>query len=183
MRKIKLHFHSVSEIVGTKDVGLLILLDEDEKRQLTIACDRQMMYQFELRLQHLPIAERLLPEVMWQVISTQSELRFEIIINDIIDGQYRAVLYNIDTLEPVALRASDAVLLAYIGKIPLYIEEGLMDKQSVKYVKEASGVSIPVNTISDDMLQKALDKAIADENYELASHLRDEMKRRKGNGQ
>ena len=58
-----------------------------------------------------------------------------------------------------------------------------MDKQSVKYVREASGVSIPVNTISDDMLQKALDKAIADENYELASHLRDEMKRRKGNVQ
>ena len=165
MRKLKLHFHSVSEIVGTKEVGLLILLDEEEKRQLTIACDRQMMYQFELRLQHLPIAERLLPEVMWQVISTQSELRFEIIINDLIDGQYRAVL------------------LSYIGKIPLYIEEGLMDKQSVKYVREASGVSIPVNTISDDMLQKALDKAIADENYELASHLRDEMKRRKGNVQ
>ena len=119
MRKLKLHFHSVSEIVGTKEVGLLILLDEEEKRQLTIACDRQMMYQFELRLQHLPIAERLLPEVMWQVISTPSELRFEIIINDLIDGQYRAVLCNIDSLEPVAMRASDAVLLSYIGKSPL----------------------------------------------------------------
>ena len=46
------------------------------------------------------------------------------------------------------------------------------------YNENSRGVSLPVNTISDEMLQSALDKAIADENYELASHLRDEKKRR-----
>ena len=39
-------------------------------------------------------------------------------------------------------------------------------------------MALPVNTITDDMLKSALEKAIQEENYELASHLRDEMKRR-----
>jgi protein-arginine kinase activator protein McsA len=39
-------------------------------------------------------------------------------------------------------------------------------------------MSLPINVISDEMLKSALDKAIKDEDYEMASHLRDEMKRR-----
>ena len=46
------------------------------------------------------------------------------------------------------------------------------------YNENAKGVAVPVNTISDEMLQAAMDKAMADENYERASHLRDEKKRR-----
>ena len=38
---------------------------------------------------------------------------------------------------------------------------------------------LPVNSISNEMLRSALDKAVKDEDYELASHLRDEMRRRK----
>ena len=51
----------------------------------------------------------------------------------------------------------------------------------MEYHKEATGVSIPLNTISDEMLQNALQKAVEEEKYELASHLRDEINRRKNN--
>ena len=80
------------------------------------------------------------------------------------------------------IRASDAVLLSYVGNIPLFIDSALMSRQSVLYKENSKGVSLPVNTISDKMLQTALEKAIFDENYELASHLRDEKKRREKKG-
>jgi bifunctional DNase/RNase len=179
MSKVKLIFKGVSEIVGTQEIGLLILVDEQERRQLTIPCDQSMLYQFGLRIKHAPVVDKLLPEVLWQVLSTQTEMRFEIIINNLIEGQFRAMLYNLDTLEPVSMRASDAVLLSYISKIPLYIESGLMDKQSVDYDEKSRNIPLPVNTISDEMLSSALEKAIKDENYELASHLRDEILKRK----
>lgn len=178
MNKVRLIFKSVTEIVGTDDVGLLILVDEQQQRQLTIPCDRNMLYQFSLCVQKVPITNRMLPEVLWQVIRSQTTLHFEILINDLIEGQYRAVLYNVETLEPILIRISDAMLLAYVSDIPIYIDEKLMKKQSVKYVHNAQGMSIPVNTLTDDMLKKALNKAIEDEHYELASLLRDEMKRR-----
>ena len=178
MNKVRLIIKSVTEIVGSDDVGLLILVDEQQQRQLTIPCDRNMLYQFSLRVQKVPITNRMLPEVLWQVIRSQTTMRFEILINDLIEGQYRAVLYNVETLEPILIRISDVMLLAYVCDIPIYIDEKLMKKQSVKYVHNAQGMSIPVNTLTDEMLKKALNKAIEDEHYELASLLRDEMKRR-----
>ena len=179
MDKIRLKFKGISEIVGSEEVGLLVLTDEAEARQISITCDKAMLYQFELRMQRAPVVGRLLPEVLWQIISTQSELGFELMINSLIDGQYRALIYNKETLEPISLRASDAVLLAYISKIPLYIEAGLMQKQSVEYYRDSKGMVLPVNSISNEMLRSALDEAVKDEDDELASHLRDEMRRRK----
>ena len=38
--KIKLHYKSISEVVGVDDVGLITLLDELEQRQLNIVCDK-----------------------------------------------------------------------------------------------------------------------------------------------
>ena len=180
MDRVRLKFKSVSEILGTDEIGLLILTDEDELRQIAMPCDRSMIYQFSLRLNHAPVVGRLLPEVLWHVISMQSDHAYEILITDIIEGQYRALLVDVETQEPVSLRMSDAILLSYIGKLPIFIDRQLMEKQSVPYDREARGVAIPVNTISTEMLQDALDKAVEEEKYELASHLRDELRKRKG---
>lgn len=179
MTKIPLRFKSISQILGSEKLGLLILVDAEEQWQLAIPCDEAMLQQFELRVSRVPVKNLMLPEVLWQVISSQTDLRFEILITDLIEEQYRAILYNTDTLESVAIRASDGVLLSFIASIPLFIEEKLMQRQSVPYQRSSSGVAMPLNAISNKMLKEALDNAVANENYELASHLRDEMRRRK----
>lgn len=182
MLKERLIFKGVSEIVGTEDLCLLLLTDEAKKRQITIVCDKAMAVQLELRAKRIPITRIMLPEVLCNLLKNCSDANFELLIDDIIDGQYRAILYDDKTMAPTLIRASDAVLLSVVGGIPLYMESELMRRQSVTYNEHSRGVSLPVNTISDEMLQVALDKAIADENYELASHLRDEKKRRNKKG-
>ena len=94
------------------------------------------------------------------------------------EGQYKTLLYNTDILQAYPVRASDGVLLAYIAQMPVYIEEQLLLRQSVPHNEQSTNVSIPVNVLSDEMLQKALDKAISEENYEQASHLLEEQRRR-----
>lgn len=182
MLKERLIFKGVSEIVGTEDLGLLILTDEAKERQITIVCDKAMAIQLELRVKRIPITKIMLPEVLCNLLRNYSNSNFELLIDDIVDGQYRTILYDKGMMAPVLIRASDAVLLSVAGGIPLYIESGLMRRQSVTYNEHSRGVSLPVNTISDEMLQAALDKAIADENYELASHLHDEKRRRNKKG-
>lgn len=172
----------MSEIIGDDNLGLLVLTDISQTRQLSIVCDKQMEYQFGLRLGKAPVAGRMLPEVLTQVISQQTTLNLELLIYDITDGQYQAILVNNDTLQTVPIRASDAILFAYVGHYPLYIEERLMIRQSVPYITDSPGMAIPVNSISNSMLQSALNKAIQEENYELASHLHEEIERRKARG-
>lgn len=178
MPRIKLVFKGVSEIVGSEDLGVLVLTDEKEQRQITFVCDRAMAVQLELRVHQVPLTQIMLPEVLCKVLDNQTEISLGLFISGIENGQYRVLLYNKETLDMLPIRASDAVLLSVAGGIPIYIEAELMAKQSVPFSKHSRGVSLPVNTISDDMLKMALEKAIEDENYELASQLRDEQLRR-----
>jgi len=179
--RVRLIFKSVSEIVGTDNIGLLVLTDSAELRQVAVPCDQRTLNEFALRMEQMPITGRLLPEVLWNVLQWQTQLRMEVVIDSLHDGKYQAVLSNTDTLEEIPLSATEGILLSFVsrGDIPVMMDEQLFMRQSTVYDKEAVGVSLPVNTISDDMLQKALDKAIGNENYEMASHLRDELNRRK----
>lgn len=181
MQRVRLVFRSVSEIVGSTDIGLLVLTDSAEQRQVALPCDRHVLNEFSLRMENNPVVDKLLPEVLWNVIHWQSDLRLEIHIDQLVDGKYQAMLSNVDTLDEIPVSASDAVLLSFVsrGDISILMEESLFMRQSTVYDSQAIGISLPVNTISDEMLQNALDKAVKNENYEMASHLRDEINRRR----
>jgi len=179
MNKIRLIFKGVSEIVGNEKIGLLVLVDENNERQISIPCDEDMLYQFSLRLRRNTDSGRRLPEVLWQILLSNDENdNYELLITDIIDGQYRVMLHNRLTLNQLSIRDGDAILLSHISKIPIYIEERLMQLQSTPFKEDARGAIIPLNALSQEMLDSALAKAISEENYEMASHLRDEIRRR-----
>ena len=65
--KTKLVFKGVTEIVGGSNMGLLILTDSNEKRQIAIVCDKTIEEQINLRLAQVPIKNILLPEVLCSV--------------------------------------------------------------------------------------------------------------------
>lgn len=179
MNKVRLKLKGVSEIVGSSEVALLVLTDEQESRQLSVVCDKAMAYELSMRLGDAPVNPILLPEVLCRVAGDMDELHYEVLINGLVEGQYRAVLLNKFTFDMIPIRVSDGVLLSLIARLPLFIEQNLMNRQSVAFKQGTNGVAIPVNTLSNDMLKEALETAIGEENYELASHLRDEMRRRK----
>lgn len=181
MGRTRLIFKGITEIVGTETLGLIVLTDFAEKSQITIVCDQHTEFQFGLRVGKVSMVNKFLPEVLLRVIREQTSVNLELVINNVVNDQYNALLCNTDTFDMIPMRASDAAFLSFVGGIPLYMDDELMRLQSVPYHADASGMSIPVNVISDKMLDSALAKAIKEENYELASRLRDELQRRKEN--
>jgi hypothetical protein len=179
MANIEVTFKSVSEIVGIEGIGLVILVDKEEKRQLSLLCDKDTLRQFEQRLPFSKKPKNTLPEVLWDVVRYYTEDHFEVIINTLIDGEYRAMLYNVDSLDIKSVRAIDAVLLSVIAKLPIFVDEVLMNRQSLPYNQASPSMALPVNVLTIEMLEEALHKAIKDENYELASTLKMEIERRK----
>ena len=90
-------------------------------------------------------------------------------------------------------RTSDAIALALHMKAPIYIYEDILEQEQLKAdMTISSEVSdISQQAIHDpendrllekdslDILEEALKRAIADENYERAAMLRDEISKKK----
>ena len=75
-------------------------------------------------------------------------------------------------------KASDCLILAYTFGCPITINNELLEQQYMREVGDGT-YSIPVNSVNIEALEEALQRAVEDENYELASQLRDEIERRK----
>lgn len=180
MARIQLYFQQATEVVGSDNEGLLIMTDPFQERQIAIPCNAKEMEEFKARLRKNSVTSNKLIDVLMKIIRWQTDLDLEVVITGLLNGKYTAVLSNVDTLDQVSLNAPDAILLSFISKdkIPVYIDENLFLKQSSPFDIRAKGVALPVNTLSMGMLRKALDQAVKDENYELASQLRDEIKSR-----
>ena len=178
MNKVQLFFLDISEIVGSEGFSVVRLADHDKRRLICFICDKPMTEQITLRMKHVSETNHMLPEVLSKLLFGLTGSHWELVIHEVFNGQYRVVLHNILTNTMEHLRMSDAVLLHYISKIPLYIEETLMIHQSTAYNPHAMGISIPINTLDTDRLNLELERAIEAEDYMLASYLHEELQRR-----
>ncbi len=177
MEKVRLRVKDVLSIMDGEGTSLVILVDEEAKRQVSVIVDQTTVERIEYRRTKPKTNEKLLPEALCSIIEGMGG-SMEIIIFNVIGGEYKAMLNCEQMPYPIRLFISDAVILSIVADIPIFIESALMKRQSVPYQKGEMGIALPVNTLSLDMLRRALNQAVADENYELASHLRDEMNRR-----
>lgn len=176
--RIKLRFKGFSEIVGTDDMALLILTDEAEERQLVIPCDADTLKQMKMRM-FKQSSEECLPEAMWSFFSQLTYIQTEICINGFHDGVFFTTLEDTLTGKCARIRCSDAILLASISNLPIYVSRELMLSQSVPFEPGQNKVALPINIISEAMLEQSMQKAIDTEDYETAINLRDELNRRK----
>ena len=179
MARIQLKFKSISQIVGTDGLSFIILTDAEEQQALSVVCDKAMADQFCLRMALPETHLQLLPEVLLSVLLTDGDANdFELMVYDVADGQYLVTLLNRLTLTMRPIRMSDAVLLALISDIPLYIDQMLMVRQCSPYRPDLPGIQIPINTLETQRLSEELEKAIGEENYRLASFIQKEIQRR-----
>lgn len=79
-----------------------------------------------------------------------------------------------ETLREVDARTSDAVAVALRFGAPIYIEEELLKRVSIRDEWDGA-ISIPITVADTGTLQKVLDKAVKDENYELAMKIKEEI--------
>jgi len=175
MERTLLRFESLQQVVGNQSLAVILLTDEPRLRAISVVCDEMMMQQIAFRMNHPDLCKAMLPEVLTRLLP----FGLEMMIVGIFDGQYQVMLMDVDHGISERIRMSDAVLLSIVSQTPLYIEEGLMAKQCSPFDEEAKGVAIPINTMATPQLRSALEQAVEEENYELASQLRDEINRRK----
>lgn len=174
----RLKFKGISCMNGSKDAGVILLTDVDEHSQISFLCDNVTQSQFEQRFESPNQTVHYLPEALSQILKSHPGISLSMHIVDVRDGHYVVFLTEENLPLSVMIRASDAALLSFVSDIPLYINDQLFRMQSTPYKEGSSLISIPINIMTDKMLQKALDEAVKRENYELASHIKTEQQRR-----
>ncbi|MDR3871599.1 MAG: DUF151 domain-containing protein, partial [Phocaeicola sp.] len=103
----------------------------------------------------------------------------KVLIYKVKDGVYYSYLFLEKEGEVFKIdsRTSDAIALAMRCGCPVYTTNEIMESEQLHEVGNTA-FSVNVNTVDVVMLKEALSKAIEEENYEQASRLRDEIKRR-----
>jgi bifunctional DNase/RNase len=118
----------------------------------------------------------------------------EVVINNLLDGIFYARLICLKDGEIVEIdsRTSDALAMAVRFNCPIYTFEFILDAAGVvleeteeapkkerrsKVMKASKDSSL--SSYSIDALNKLLDEVLADEDYERAAEIRDEINRRK----
>lgn len=179
MASIQLKFQAAAEVNGKEKDGLLLLSDQEQQRQLVITCSKNILKEITERKSNA-INYDDIAKILWEMIHWQTTLELSIHINTLEDGVYKALLINEENQFSLPLKADAAILLSMIShnEIPIFMDEALFRRQSSVYQPNAKGLQLPLNIISEPMLHDLLDNAVKTERYEIASELRDELKKR-----
>ncbi|MCB9169661.1 MAG: bifunctional nuclease family protein [Flavobacteriales bacterium] len=190
MEKVELKFLRITYSHTHAGAYALILSEAKGDRRLPIIIGGVEAQAIAIQVEHIKPARPLTHDLFKTLCDTLDIQLKEVIINDLVEGIFHAklVLDQDGNEAEIDARSSDAIALALRFECPIYTYEFIMGAAGLKVEEgeeqaEAGAEKEPIQksltTSSIDELQAELDEALASEDYERASQIRDEIKRRK----
>lgn len=168
----------------------LVLAEEDGVRRLMVVVGTPEAQSIAFRLQGAEPPRPLTHDLMQALLNTFDIRLLEIDIYKYEDGVFfsKLLLKQKDRLVEIESRTSDAVAIALRTKSPIYTSETIMkelgiildDKSTDEISNDDLEFDMDYSLLELDELESMLKDAIDGEDYELASMLRDELKRKNG---
>ena len=176
----KLIYKGIFSIPEADDVCLITLTDEGEKRALYIVLEKEVANEIKMHEKMMEDADCQLVDVFSKVLKDEGAVHYRIVFEGILNQGIKAKLVNTITDASYDIRPEMAVLLSLKSDFEMCTSLDVLQKFSTPYNKNVMSVALPIMSLPDSLLHKALEKAVEEENYEGASFIRDEMKRRSG---
>lgn len=193
-KKVKLSILGISFSQVQAGAYALIFAEENGIRRLPIVIGTPEAQSIAIVMENIkpprPLAHDLIYAIFQQL---DIELK-EVFIYKFEDGAFFSELlllqngreYRIDS------RTSDAVAIALRTHSPIYTTEEIMQHMAIVFDENAtfdasenaastSQAEDNISSLSVDELKSKLEEAVTEENYELATRLRDEIKKRENN--
>lgn len=193
MKKIRLKIAGLSYSQTRAGAYALILEEEDGKRRLPVIIGTSEAQSIAIQLEGLKPYRPLTHDLF---VSMASSFHVEVLEVNIIRLEegifYSEIICKRENAKiKIDSRTSDAVAIALRFKAPIFVKESIMTKAGMlfdedkgKFV-ENSEDSKSKDTekkyidMTDDELNKLMEESVKNEDYETASLIRDEFKKRK----
>lgn len=202
MEKVELRFLRITYSHTHAGAYALILAEAQGDRRLPIIIGGVEAQAIAIQVENIKPARPLTHDLFKNLGDTLGITLKEVIINDLVEGIFHAKLILEQDGREVEIdaRSSDAIALALRFECSIYtyefilsaaglkVEEGEEEKEGEsaegetkgrgKDKKKGKGEKKPVTAASTEELRSMLEEALDNEDYERASKLRDELKRR-----
>lgn len=180
MREIELKIHDMSTTLHPADAYALVLEEKEGGRKLPVIIGHLEAQAIKVMMVKYhpprPLTHDLFKGLTEQLGVTMTKM----LIYKAKGGVFYSYLYFDKDGEELKVdaRTSDAVALALRYRCPMYVTEDVIESEHLHEMGEGK-FSVPITSVSLQMLEEALALAVEKEDYEQASHLRDEIRRRK----
>jgi hypothetical protein len=184
--RIKLTIQGLISSKTQQNTYALVLGEENRKRRITVIIGHAEAESIALQLQNIRTPRPMTHDLMLSTLSGFNIELVEVNIHHFVKGIFHSELLwvgNGKTLT-VDARTSDAVALAIRCSCPILIDSALFEQYAISIEEEEKEEVVPVNDDSDsdepslEELHQQLQHAIANELYEEAARLRDEINQR-----
>ena len=178
MEKIKLVYQGAFAIPDAEEAYVVTLTDTQEVRALSIVTDKPMANEIKFHQLDKDVKHPHLVDVLAKMICEQGPQNYHVVFEA--NGKIgpKAKLVNVITSTEYSLPQDEAVLLSVAAGLEIFTNMEVLQNFTTPFSKDVMSVALPIVGLPDSLLKKALEKAVEEENYEGASFIRDEMKRR-----
>lgn len=182
--EIELHVKEVFESQNTAGAFSLLLEEKSgENRQIPIIIGDKEAHAIFCSLKNISNSRPLTHDLMASCINFLEAKLTKVLIYKVNEGIYYSYIYlnKDDQFTRIDARTSDAVALALRLEAPIYILSDILDAENVEVVMESEDdfLSNPIFKVKEkvtiESLQRELELAIQEEDYELASVIRDQI--------
>ncbi|HNR06825.1 MAG TPA: DUF151 domain-containing protein [Saprospiraceae bacterium] len=194
MKKIELEIVTLSHSISQSHNYAVVLGELEGNRKLPIVIGSFEAQAIAVAMEKMNPNRPLTHDLFKNTLDTFDIEIKEVVINNLLDGIFYARLIcnrNGETIE-IDSRTSDAIAMAVRANCPIYTFDFILESAGVvleeteeKPVagvkKEKTGGTF--NQYSIDQLTKMLEEVLADEDYEKAAKIRDEINKRKETNQ
>jgi len=201
MSLVRLNIKGISYSQTQSGAYALVLSEEDGNRTLPIVIGAFEAQSIAIALEKEIKPPRPLTHDLFKTFADRFQIKIkQVIIHKLVDGVfYSSLICERDKIEEIIdTRTSDAIALATRFNAPIYTYENILDKAGI-YLKmkdelgpgQEDDIGIenlieetePVkkstySKVTLKQLNEKLDKAVQDEDYELAAKIRDEINKR-----
>lgn len=195
MEKVELRFLRITYSHTHAGAYALILSEAEGDRRLPIIIGGVEAQAIAIQVENIKPARPLTHDLFKNLSDTLGIRLKEVIINDLVEGIFHAklVLEQAGHEVEIDARSSDAIALALRFDCPISTYEFILSAAGLKVEdgddpnaenapesKPKSKSEKPSASTSVEELRTLLEEALDNEDYERASKLRDEIKRREG---
>lgn len=194
MNKIKLEIVGLSYSQTQSGAYALVLSEVNGNRRLPIIIGGFEAQAIAIELEKMVPTRPLTHDLFKNFASTFNIQVKEVVIYNLVEGIFYSKLvceFNGQVTE-IDARTSDAIAIGVRFKCPVYTFENILSSAGIlldetseiagdtlfSESEEAEEASDTLSTVSIEELENQLNEAIANEDYELASKIRDEINKR-----